>query len=146
MEHRPLACAPSGDVLRCFRSSRLQTRWAHRLQVYVPSCHSERSRGTPATLAFARNTGCLDYARHDDICKSSLPRRSIFRSEFWAVAAMVFTKSRRLSRRFHFVTRSRSSNAPANKRSRFGAMNRRCRKGKGISQCAQRNFFRRNKD
>src|SRR5215475_1886403 len=43
-EHRPLACAPSGDVLRCFviivlRSlwTGVQTRWAHRLKVYVPA-------------------------------------------------------------------------------------------------------------
>jgi tetratricopeptide (TPR) repeat protein len=35
-EHRPVACAPSGDLLRCIRFSWLQTRWAHRLKVYVP--------------------------------------------------------------------------------------------------------------
>ena len=37
-EHRPVACAPSGDFLCCARSSGLQTRWAHRLKVYVPIC------------------------------------------------------------------------------------------------------------
>jgi tetratricopeptide (TPR) repeat protein len=36
-EHRPAACAPSGDGLRCAPSSGLQTRWAHRLKVYVPT-------------------------------------------------------------------------------------------------------------
>ncbi len=35
-EHRPIACAPSGDFRRCFQCSGLQTRWAHRLQIYVP--------------------------------------------------------------------------------------------------------------
>ena len=35
-EHRPMACAPSGDFLRYFQCSGLQTRWAHRLQIYVP--------------------------------------------------------------------------------------------------------------
>jgi tetratricopeptide (TPR) repeat protein len=37
-EHRPVACAPSGDFLRYVRSSGLQTRWARRLKVYVPTC------------------------------------------------------------------------------------------------------------
>src|SRR5438046_2600498 len=37
-EHRPVDCAPSGDFLRFARSSGLQTRWAHRLKVYVPIC------------------------------------------------------------------------------------------------------------
>jgi tetratricopeptide (TPR) repeat protein len=37
-EHRPVTCAASGDFLRCARSSGLQTRWAHRLKVYVPIC------------------------------------------------------------------------------------------------------------
>ena len=37
-EHRPVTCAPSGDFLRCILSSGLQTRWAHRLKVYVPIC------------------------------------------------------------------------------------------------------------
>ncbi len=37
-EHKPVACAPSGDVLRCAQSSGLQSRWAHRLKVYVPIC------------------------------------------------------------------------------------------------------------
>src|SRR5207244_7514849 len=37
-EHRHFACAVSADFHRCMRSSRLQTRWAHRLKVYVPSC------------------------------------------------------------------------------------------------------------
>ena len=37
-EHRPVACAPSGDFLRCVRYGGLQTRWAHRLKVYVPTC------------------------------------------------------------------------------------------------------------
>ena len=36
VEHRALLCAPSGHVVRCSRFSELQTRWAHRLQVYVP--------------------------------------------------------------------------------------------------------------
>jgi hypothetical protein len=36
VEHRPVACVPSGDVLRCLPISGLQTRWAHRLEVYVP--------------------------------------------------------------------------------------------------------------
>ena len=35
-EHRPEACAPSGDSLRCGGTSGFQTRWAHRLKVYVP--------------------------------------------------------------------------------------------------------------
>ncbi len=37
-EYRPVACAASGDFLRCVRSSGLQTRWAHRLKVYVSTC------------------------------------------------------------------------------------------------------------
>ena len=37
-EHRRVACPPSGDFLCCARSSGLQTRWAHRLKVYVPIC------------------------------------------------------------------------------------------------------------
>ena len=36
VEHRPVACVPSGDVLRCLPLSGLQTRWAHTLEVYVP--------------------------------------------------------------------------------------------------------------
>jgi hypothetical protein len=32
VEHRHVACVPSGDILRCFADSRLQTRQAHRLQ------------------------------------------------------------------------------------------------------------------
>ena len=32
VEHRPVACVPSGDVLRCLPISGLQTRWAHRLE------------------------------------------------------------------------------------------------------------------
>jgi len=35
-EHRPVASAPSGDFLCCMPASGLQTRWAHRLKVYVP--------------------------------------------------------------------------------------------------------------
>jgi hypothetical protein len=38
-EHRPMACTPKafgGDFLRCSQCSGLQTRWAHRLQIYVP--------------------------------------------------------------------------------------------------------------
>src|SRR5438034_650476 len=54
---------------------------------------------------------------------------------------MAFTKSRRSSRRFRFVTRSRSSSAPANKKSRFGAMIRRCRKAKTILWCVRRTPF-----
>src|SRR5437773_2120490 len=68
----------------------------------------------------------LDFARNDRancrLCKSSLPRRSIFRSEFSDVAAVAFTKSRPSSRRFRFATKSRSSSPPANKKSRFAAM------------------------
>src|SRR5947208_6723063 len=37
-EHRPGACAPGGDFLRCGESSGLQIRWTHRLKVYVPMC------------------------------------------------------------------------------------------------------------
>jgi tetratricopeptide (TPR) repeat protein len=37
-EHRPVACAPSGDFLRCMGTSGFQTRWAHRLKVHVPIC------------------------------------------------------------------------------------------------------------
>ena len=36
-----MACAPSGDFLRCFQCSGLQTRWAHRLQIYVPDVAGE---------------------------------------------------------------------------------------------------------
>ena len=36
VEYRPVACVPSGDVLRCLPISGLQTLWAHRLEVYVP--------------------------------------------------------------------------------------------------------------
>ena len=38
LEHRHFACAARGDFLRCRRSSGFQTRWAHRLKVYVPAC------------------------------------------------------------------------------------------------------------
>jgi hypothetical protein len=35
-------CAPSGVALRCIeRDSGFQTRWAHRLQAYVPICPGE---------------------------------------------------------------------------------------------------------
>src|SRR5947207_12440575 len=38
MEHRPLACAPNEDVLRCGSCfSGVELRWAHRLEVCVPS-------------------------------------------------------------------------------------------------------------
>ena len=37
-EHRPVACASSGDFLRCLQYSGLQTRWANSLKVYVPMC------------------------------------------------------------------------------------------------------------
>ena len=45
-EHRPVACVPSGDVLRCLPISGLQTRWAHRLEleVYVPSTRAYRRK------------------------------------------------------------------------------------------------------
>jgi hypothetical protein len=36
VEHGPVACVPSEDILRCLPINRLQTRWALRLQVYVP--------------------------------------------------------------------------------------------------------------
>ena len=36
-EHRSVACVRSGDSLRWARSRGLQTRWAHRLKVYVPA-------------------------------------------------------------------------------------------------------------
>src|SRR4030095_14978953 len=87
----------------------------------------------------------LDFARNDRancrLCKSSLPRRSIFRSEFSVVAAMASTKSRRSSRRFRFVTSSRSSSAPANRESHFAAMILRCRKAKTILWCVRRTPF-----
>jgi TolA-binding protein len=35
-EHRAVPCAPSGHVVRCLQCRGLQTRWAHRLKVYVP--------------------------------------------------------------------------------------------------------------
>ena len=35
-EHGAMPCVPTGDVLRRPQSSGSQTRWAHRLQVYVP--------------------------------------------------------------------------------------------------------------
>ena len=38
LEHRPVACAASGNFLRCGGSSGFQTRWTHRLKVYVPIC------------------------------------------------------------------------------------------------------------
>jgi tetratricopeptide (TPR) repeat protein len=38
LEHRHFACAARGDFLRCVRFSGFQTRWAHRLKVYVPAC------------------------------------------------------------------------------------------------------------
>ena len=37
-EHRPPVCAASGDFLGSARYSGLQTGWAHRLKVYVPTC------------------------------------------------------------------------------------------------------------
>ena len=37
-EHRPAACAPRGDFLRCVRFSGVQLRRTHRLKVYVPVC------------------------------------------------------------------------------------------------------------
>ena len=54
---------------------------------------------------------------------------------------MAFTKSRRSSRRFRSTTRSRSSSAPANKKSCFGAMIRRCRKARTILWCVRRTLF-----
>jgi tetratricopeptide (TPR) repeat protein len=38
LKHRPVAYAPNGDFLRYVRSSGLQTRWARRLKVYIPTC------------------------------------------------------------------------------------------------------------
>jgi tetratricopeptide (TPR) repeat protein len=37
-EHRPVACVPGGDFVRCIRFSGLQTHCAQRLKVYVPIC------------------------------------------------------------------------------------------------------------
>jgi hypothetical protein len=37
-ERRSVPCAASGDFVRSIASSGLQTRWAHRLKVYVPIC------------------------------------------------------------------------------------------------------------
>ena len=39
-----MACVPSGDVLRCLPISGLQTRWAHRLEVYVPLTRAYRRK------------------------------------------------------------------------------------------------------
>jgi len=36
-EHRLLACAPSGHLVRCSAFSGVQLRWAHRLKVRVPT-------------------------------------------------------------------------------------------------------------
>jgi hypothetical protein len=36
LENRAPPYAPSGHVVRCSRFSESQTRWAHRLQIYVP--------------------------------------------------------------------------------------------------------------
>src|SRR6267378_3604397 len=58
-EHRPVACTPSGDFLRCRRSSGLQTRWAHRLKVYVPMCALAYAFLTSPVLAQADS----DFAR-----------------------------------------------------------------------------------
>jgi hypothetical protein len=44
VEHRPVACVPSGDVLRWLPISGLQTRWAHRLEVYVPLTRAYRRK------------------------------------------------------------------------------------------------------
>jgi hypothetical protein len=44
VEHRALACVPSGDVLRCLPISGLQTRWAHRLEVHVPLTRAYRRK------------------------------------------------------------------------------------------------------
>ena len=44
VEHRPVACVPSGDLLRCVPISGLQTRWAHRLEVYVPLTRAYRRK------------------------------------------------------------------------------------------------------
>src|SRR6266699_3471498 len=60
-EHRHFACAARGDFLRCRRSSGFQTRWAHRLKVYVPAC----------ALAFIYLVGQL-YAQADaDFAKAN---------------------------------------------------------------------------
>src|SRR3954454_2942245 len=37
LEHRAVPCAPSGHVVRSSKSTGSQTRWTHRLKVYVPS-------------------------------------------------------------------------------------------------------------
>ena len=53
-DHKPAACAASEDFLRCVPFSGFQTRWEHRLKVYVPMC----------ALAFVFSIGSV-YAQAD---------------------------------------------------------------------------------
>src|SRR5206468_12188131 len=85
--------------------------------VFVIPSEVEESRA----LALAGNAGCLDYARHDDICKSSHPRRSIFPSESCAGEATAFMRSRRSLHRFRSATKSKLNGAMENRESNFAA-------------------------
>jgi len=41
LEHRHVACVPSGHFARFLRFSGVELRWAHRLEVYVPKFAAE---------------------------------------------------------------------------------------------------------
>src|SRR5262249_49098695 len=59
LEHRHVACVPSGDVLRCLQSSGLQTRSAHRLKVYGPNqARFQASLGEQAAQETQRSLRC----------------------------------------------------------------------------------------
>jgi hypothetical protein len=75
VEHRPVACVPSRDVLRYLAISGLQTRWAHRLNVYIlftRACRRNpydvytRTKITPNVLGKLRMTGA-----HGDVLRVS---------------------------------------------------------------------------
>jgi hypothetical protein len=65
VEHRPVACVPSGDLLRCLPISGLQTRYAHRLEVYVPLTLAYRRKHPMFIPASKITPMCWETPQHD---------------------------------------------------------------------------------
>ena len=72
VEHRPVACVSIRDVLRYLAISGLQTRWAHRLKVYIlftqacrlqPSHVYTRTKITPNVLGKGAHGDVLRVSR-----------------------------------------------------------------------------------
>src|SRR5262249_19516280 len=92
-EHSAVPCAPSGPAVRCSVSAGCKTRWAHRLQVYVPnSAVLERLLWWILTLGPSRkqrkNTSVrlgLTSPARTNTGRTTSPRRRSFEFLDWSI-------------------------------------------------------------